>query len=150
MPALRRFCLIHLKAMYEKGIISAEDWETINAKADFDPNRIDELEQVTKHDVIAFLTNVAENVGPASRWIHFGMTSSDVLDTATGMQLKSSGELILTELSRLAEILKLKARQYKNTICIGRSHGIHADPTSVGLKFALEYEEIQRNITRLN
>ncbi len=138
------------KAMYEKGMIPAEDWETINSKADFDSNRIDELEQVTKHDVIAFLTNVAENIGPASRWIHFGMTSSDVLDTATGMQLKSSGELILTELSRLAEILKLKARQYRNTICIGRSHGIHAEPTSFGLKFALWYEEIQRNIIRLD
>ncbi len=138
------------KAMYEKGMIPAEDWETINSKADFDSNRIDELEQVTKHDVIAFLTNVSENIGPASRWIHFGMTSSDVLDTATGMQLKSSGELILTELSRLAEILKLKARQYRNTICIGRSHGIHAEPTSFGLKFALWYEEIQRNIIRLD
>lgn len=138
------------KAMYEKGMIPAEDWETINSKADFDSNRIDELEQVTKHDVIAFLTNVSENIGSASRWIHFGMTSSDVLDTATGMQLKSSGELILTELSRLAEILKLKARQYRNTICIGRSHGIHAEPTSFGLKFALWYEEIQRNIIRLN
>jgi adenylosuccinate lyase len=138
------------KAMYEKGMIPAEDWETINSKADFDSNRIDELEQVTKHDVIAFLTNVSENIGSASRWIHFGMTSSDVLDTATGMQLKSSGELILTELSRLAEILKLKARQYRNTICIGRSHGIHAEPTSFGLKFALWYEEIQRNIIRLD
>lgn len=138
------------RAMFEKGIIPKADWEIINAKADFDTNRIDELEQITRHDVIAFLTNVAENIGPASRWIHFGMTSSDVLDTATGMQLKSSGELILTELSRLAEILKLKARQYRNTICIGRSHGIHAEPTSFGLKFALWYEEIQRNIIRLN
>ncbi|MEN6445153.1 MAG: adenylosuccinate lyase [Candidatus Cloacimonas sp.] len=138
------------RAMYEKGIIPQADWEDINSKADFDSNRIDELELITRHDVIAFLTNVAENVGAASRWIHFGMTSSDVLDTATGMQLKSSGELILTELSRLAEILKLKARQYKNTICIGRSHGIHAEPTSFGLKFALWYEEIERNIQRLN
>lgn len=138
------------RAMYEKGIIPQADWEDINSKADFDPNRIDELELITRHDVIAFLTNVAENVGAASRWIHFGMTSSDVLDTATGMQLKSSGELILTELSRLAEILKLKARQYKNTICIGRSHGIHAEPTSFGLKFALWYEEMERNMQRLN
>jgi adenylosuccinate lyase len=138
------------RAMFEKGIIPQEDWETINAKADFDSNRIDELELITKHDVIAFLTNVGENIGPASRWLHFGMTSSDVLDTATGMQLKSSGELILTELSRLAEILKLKARQYKNTICMGRSHGIHAEPTSFGLKFALWFTEVERNIKRLN
>ena len=138
------------RAMFEKGIIPQEDWEAINAKADFDSNRIDELELITKHDVIAFLTNVGENIGSASRWLHFGMTSSDVLDTATGMQLKSSGELILTELSRLAEILKLKARQYKNTICMGRSHGIHAEPTSFGLKFALWFEEVGRNIKRLN
>ena len=138
------------RAMFEKGIIPKADWEIINAKADFDTNRIDELEQITRHDVIAFLTNVGENIGPASRWLHFGMTSSDVLDTATGMQLKSSGELILTELSRLAEILKLKARQYKNTICMGRSHGIHAEPTSFGLKFALWFEEVGRNIKRLN
>ncbi|HPH94193.1 MAG TPA: lyase family protein, partial [Candidatus Cloacimonas sp.] len=82
------------RAMFEKGIIPKADWEIINAKADFDTNRIDELEQITRHDVIAFLTNVGENIGPASRWLHFGMTSSDVLDTATGMQLKSSGELI--------------------------------------------------------
>ena len=138
------------RAMFEKGIIPKADWEIINAKADFDTNRIDELEQITRHDVIAFLTNVGENIGPASRWLHFGLTSSDVLDTATGMQLKSSGELILTELSRLAEILKLKARQYKNTICMGRSHGIHAEPTSFGLKFALWFEEVGRNIKRLN
>ena len=138
------------RAMFEKGIIPKADWEIINAKADFDTNRIDELEQITRHDVIAFLTNVGENIGPASRWLHFGMTSSDVLDTATGMQLKSSGELILAELSRLAEILKLKARQYKNTICMGRSHGIHAEPTSFGLKFALWFEEVGRNIKRLN
>lgn len=138
------------RAMFEKGIIPKADWEIINAKADFDTNRIDELEQITRHDVIAFLTNVGENIGPASRWLHFGLTSSDVLDTATGMQLKSSGELILTELSRLAEILKLKARQYKNTICMGRSHGIHAEPTSFGLKFTLWFEEVGRNIKRLN
>ncbi len=137
------------RAMHEKGIIPSADWENINSKADFDAARIDELEAITRHDVIAFLTNVAEYVGPSSRYIHFGMTSSDVLDTATAMQLKQSGELILSELSRLAEILKLKARQYKRTLCMGRSHGIHAEPTSFGLKFALWYEETKRNIERL-
>jgi adenylosuccinate lyase len=138
------------RAMHEKGIIPTEDWENINSRADFDATRIDELEAITRHDVIAFLTNVAEYVGPSSRYIHFGMTSSDVLDTATAMQLKQSGELILSELSRLAEILKLKARQYKRTLCMGRSHGIHAEPTSFGLKFALWFEETKRNIERLN
>jgi len=129
--------------------LSAADWENISSKADFDADRIDELELVTKHDVIAFLTNVAEYVGPSSRWIHYGMTSSDVLDTATALQLKSAGELILSELSRLTEILKLKARQYKHTLCMGRSHGIHAEPTSFGLKFAIWHEESKRNIERL-
>jgi adenylosuccinate lyase len=138
------------RAMHEKGIIPTADWEQISAKADFDAARIDELELITRHDVIAFLTNVAEYVGPSSRWIHYGMTSSDVLDTATAMQLKTSGELILSELSRLAEILKLKAREYRHTLCMGRSHGIHAEPTSFGLKFALWYEEAKRNIERLN
>lgn len=137
------------RAMHEKGIIPTQDWENINSKADFDAARIDELEAITRHDVIAFLTNVAEYVGPSSRYIHFGLTSSDVLDTATAMQLKQSGELILSELSRLAEILKLKARQYKRTLCMGRSHGIHAEPTSFGLKFALWFEETKRNIERL-
>jgi len=136
-------------AMHEKGLIPTADWEIINAKADFDAARIDELELITRHDVIAFLTNVAEYVGPSSRYIHYGMTSSDVLDTATAMQLKSSGELILSELERLAEILKLKARQYRTTLCMGRSHGIHAEPTSFGLKFALWFEEAKRNIERL-
>jgi len=137
------------RAMSELGIIPAEDLEQILEKADFDAERIDEIEATTKHDVIAFLTNVAEYVGPASRWIHYGMTSSDVLDTATALQLKQSGLLILSELHRLSEVLKLKAKAYRNTLCMGRSHGIHAEPTSFGLKFALWFDETQRNIERL-
>ncbi len=137
------------KAMHELGIIPDADWETINDKADFTPGRIEEIEAVTRHDVIAFLTNVAEYVGEPARWIHFGLTSSDVLDTATALQLKQSGELILTELHRLAETLKLKAREHRNTLCMGRSHGIHAEPTCFGLKFALWHDETQRNIKRL-
>ncbi|MDZ4183115.1 MAG: adenylosuccinate lyase [Candidatus Cloacimonadaceae bacterium] len=136
------------KAMHELGIIPAADWKVIAEKADFNAERIEEIEAVTKHDVIAFLTNVAEYVGEPARWIHYGMTSSDVLDTATGMQLKQAGELILTELYRLAETLKLKARAHRNTLCMGRSHGIHAEPTSFGLKFALWYDEALRDIER--
>ncbi len=137
------------RAMHDLGLIPDSDWDAISQKADFDPERIEEIEAVTKHDVIAFLTNVAEYVGEPARWIHFGLTSSDVLDTATALQLKQSGELILTELYRLAETLKLKAREYKNAICMGRSHGIHAEPTSFGLKFALWHDETRRNIQRL-
>jgi adenylosuccinate lyase len=136
-------------AMHEMGKIPGADYKEICDKADFDPERIAEIEESTRHDVIAFLTNVAEYVGPASRWIHYGMTSSDVLDTATAMQLKQAGELILSQLHRLAENLKLKAREYRHTLCMGRSHGIHAEPSSFGLKFALWYDETQRNIKRL-
>lgn len=137
------------KAMHDMGIIPTQDYQEICDKADFDVRRIAEIEESTRHDVIAFLTNVAEYVGPASRWIHYGMTSSDVLDTATALQLKQAGELIISQLYRLAENLKLKAREHRHTLCMGRSHGIHAEPTSFGLKFALWYDETQRNIKRL-
>nr|MDK2850255.1 adenylosuccinate lyase [Candidatus Cloacimonadota bacterium] len=137
------------KAMHDMGIIPTREYQEIVERADFDVDRISEIEEVTRHDVIAFLTNVAEYVGPASRWIHYGMTSSDVLDTATALQLKQSGELILSELYRLSETLKLKAREYRKTLIMGRSHGIHAEPTSFGLKFALWFDETQRNIHRL-
>lgn len=137
------------RAMHELGIIPTEDLEVILEKADFDAERIDEIEATTRHDVIAFLTNVAEYVGPASRWIHHGLTSSDVLDTATALQLKQSGLLIMSELNRLSEVLKLMAKAHRRTLCMGRSHGIHAEPTSFGLKFALWFDETQRNIKRL-
>ncbi len=137
------------KAMHETGIIPAEDLKNIIEKADFDVDRIEEIEQTTKHDVVAFLSNIAEYVGASSRWIHFGMTSSDVLDTATSIQLKQAGELILRDLETLSEVLKIKAREYKHTLCIGRSHGIHAEPTTFGLKFVLWFDEMQRNILRM-
>lgn len=137
------------KAMNELGMIPQEDLDVIVEKADFDVERIDEIEEITHHDVIAFLTNIAEYVGPSSRWIHFGMTSSDVLDTASSIQLKQAGELILRDLQKFSEILKMKAREYKNTLCIGRSHGIHAEPTTYGLKYALWFDEMQRNIIRM-
>ncbi len=137
------------KAMNEIGIIPDEDLKDIVEKADFDIERIAEIEETTKHDVVAFLTNVGEYVGPSSRWIHFGMTSSDILDTATSLQLKQAGELILRDLEKFSGVLKMKAREYKHTLCIGRSHGIHAEPTTFGLKFALWYDEMQRNIQRM-
>lgn len=137
------------KAMTELGIIPHDDLTEIIDKADFDVDRITEIEATTKHDVIAFLTNVAEFVGPASRWIHYGMTSSDVLDTATSLQLRQAGELIIRDLEKFSEVLKIKAREHKYTLCIGRSHGIHAEPITFGLKFALWFDEMQRNLTRM-
>ena len=120
------------RAMSQVGIIPDRELNEIVEKADFDVDRIAEIEAVTKHDVIAFLTNVAEYVGESSRWIHYGMTSSDVLDTATSLQLKQAGELILRDLETFSEVLKIKAKEHKYTLCIGRSHGIHAEPTTFG------------------
>jgi len=137
------------RAMNQIGIIPDDDLESILEKADFDVERILEIEETTKHDVIAFLTNIAEYVGDSSRWIHYGMTSSDVLDTATSLQLKQAGELILRDLEKFSEIIKIRAKEHKNTLCIGRSHGIHAEPTIFGLKFALWFDEMQRNIERI-
>jgi adenylosuccinate lyase len=137
------------KAMNQLGIIPDEDLKNIVTKADFNVDRILEIEATTKHDVIAFLTNVSEYVGPSARFIHFGMTSSDVLDTATALQMKEAGELILDDLEKFSEALKQKALKYKETLCIGRSHGIHAEPITFGFKFALYYDEMQRNIKRM-
>ena len=137
------------KSMVELGIVPEEDYKIIAEKADFNVERILEIEATTKHDVIAFLTNVAEYVGTPSRWIHFGMTSSDVLDTATALQMKQSGELILKDLFNFVEVLKNKAIERKDLLSIGRSHGIHAEPTSFGLKFALWFDEMNRNIRRM-
>jgi len=141
--------ILTCEARKEMGEVPEEDLKTIKEKAAFDVKRILEIEETTKHDVIAFLTNVAEYVGPASRHIHYGMTSSDILDTTLAYQMKSAGELLLKQMLELKDALKVRAIEHKNTICIGRSHGIHAEPTTMGLKFALWYEEIKRNIKRL-
>lgn len=131
------------------GEIPQSDLDEIKSKAKFDVKRVLEIEETTKHDVIAFLTNVAENVGPASRHIHYGMTSSDVLDTALAYQIKCAGEILLKDLTVLRDALKVRALEHKRTICVGRSHGIHAEAYSMGLKFALWFEETNRNIERL-
>lgn len=141
--------ILAVEARCNIGDVPVEDLNEIKAKANYEINRVLEIEETTKHDVIAFLTNVAEYVGPASRHIHYGMTSSDILDTTLSYQMRAAGKLLLKRLLEMKEALKDRALEHKNTICIGRSHGIHAEPTTMGLKFALWYEEIKRNITRL-
>lgn len=141
--------ILACEARAKFGEIPVEDVDVIKSKAKFDVKRVLEIEETTKHDVIAFLTNVAEYVGPESRHIHYGMTSSDILDTTLSYQLKSSGEILLKQLLELKNVLRKRAYEHKNTVCVGRSHGIHAEPTSMGLKFALWYEECKRNINRL-
>lgn len=142
--------ILACEARTKMGFIPQNEFEEIKTKANFDIKRVQEIEETTKHDVIAFLTNVAEYVGPASRHIHYGMTSSDVLDTALGYQIKTAGELLLKDLHSLKEVLKKRALEHKRTICVGRSHGIHAEAYSMGLKFALWFEETKRNIERLD
>lgn len=141
--------ILACEARAEMGFIPKEDLDAIRTKGAYDVKRVLEIEETTKHDVIAFLTNVAEYVGPASRHIHYGMTSSDILDTALGYQMKSAGEILLKGMNGLKEVLKKRAIEHKETLCIGRSHGIHAEAYSMGLKFALWHEEAKRNIERL-
>jgi adenylosuccinate lyase len=133
----------------ERGEIPWEDWLVIKEKANFDPNRIEEIEEITKHDVIAFITNVAEYVGLPSRFIHEGLTSSDVLDTSLALLLVEASDILLKDIDRLMEALKKQAFRWKDLIMIGRSHGVHAEPITLGLKFALWYEEMKRNRERL-
>lgn len=136
------------EAQAEYGNIPKHALEIIKQKANFNVKRISEIEQEVKHDVIAFLTNVGEYIGKESRYIHLGMTSSDLLDTAFALLMREAGAIILDDLTRLREEIKKKARQYKNTVCIGRSHGVHAEPTTFGLKMALWFDEVKRNIER--
>jgi len=138
------------EARAEKGEIPSKAVNLIKKRASFDVKRIDEIEAVTDHDVIAFLTSVAENVGEESRYIHAGLTSSDILDTSTAFLMKEAGLLIKKKLSETARILKEMAPEYADVPCIGRTHGIHAEPTVFGLKLALWYTEIARDLKRLN
>lgn len=141
--------LAAVEARVKLGEVPEADYEEIKRKAKFDVARVLEIEKTTKHDVIAFLTNVAEHVGTASRHIHQGMTSSDVLDTALSMQLRDAGKIILADIEHLMRVLARRAKEFKYTLQIGRTHGVHAEPITFGLKLALWHEEMQRNRQRL-
>ncbi len=136
-------------AQAELGVIPKEAAQEVWEKGRFEVARIDEIERETKHDVIAFLTNVTEHVGEPARFLHQGMTSSDVLDTCLAVQLAQAGDILLGDLDALLAALKKRALEHKETVCMGRSHGIHAEPTTFGLKLAGFYAEFQRNRRRL-
>ena len=138
-------CLAHVKL----GNITQEDYDTIKKKADFNVERINEIESEIHHDVIAFLTCVAEYVGPSSRFVHMGLTSSDVVDTAFSLLIRDAGNILLKNVDTLMEALQKQAEAYKYTLIMGRTHGVHAEPTTVGLKFTVWYAEWQRNRKRL-
>jgi len=137
------------EAMAQQEMIPQEAVETIKQKANFSVDRIQEIEETVKHDVIAFLTNVEESVGPDARFIHMGLTSSDILDTAFALQLNEAMLIIIGDVHKLMDVLKEKAFEHKDTAMIGRSHGIHAEPITFGLKVAVWYSEMQRNLQRL-
>jgi adenylosuccinate lyase len=141
--------IVACEAMAQEGLIPQEAFQNIKKKADFSVERILEIEEETKHDVIAFLTNVAEYVGEDSRFVHLGLTSSDILDTSFALLLKEAMDLIIQDTKAFMEVLKEKAEEHKNTVMIGRSHGIHAEPITFGLKLAVWYGEMRRNLKRL-
>ena len=141
--------ILACEAMEKIGKIPKGTSQNIRKKANFDVNKVLEIEKETKHDVIAFLTNVAEYVGKESKFIHQGMTSSDVLDTCLSVQLQNASKILIQSLKSLLISLKKKALDNKSLITIGRSHGIHAEPTTIGLKFAYAYAEFKRNLKRL-
>jgi adenylosuccinate lyase len=137
------------EAMARAGIIPADAARDIRERGRFEIERIEEIEQVTQHDVIAFTTTVAEHVGPSARWLHFGLTSSDIIDTAQALQMRDGCDLILTGLDRLMQAVRLRADEHRRTPMIGRTHGVHAEPMTFGVKLALWYAELARDVTRV-
>ena len=138
-----------LEAMAAEGIVPAEAAREIREKAAFDIERIEAIEEVTQHDVIAFTTAVAEHVGPTARWLHFGLTSSDVIDTAQALQMREASDLIVRLIEALMTAVHARADEHRRTPMIGRTHGVHAEPTTLGLKLALWYAELSRDRTRV-
>jgi len=141
--------ILAAEAMAEQGIVPKSAVEAIRARGKVDPARVDEIEKTTKHDVLAFLTNVAEHVGEEARFLHQGMTSSDVLDTCLSVQLVQAADILIADVDKVLTALKRRAREHKHTITVGRSHGIHAEPTTFGIKLLGHYAEFQRNRARL-
>jgi len=141
--------ILAMEAMAQKGWVPADALARVRKNAKFDIRRIDEIEKRVKHDVIAFLTSVAEHIGEDSRFLHMGMTSSDVLDTSFAVQMRQALTLLIRESQKVFEVLKKRAFEHKDTVMIGRTHGIHAEPVTFGLKMALWADEMRRNIARL-
>jgi len=136
-------------ALADAGLVPREDAKTLREKARFDVARIEEIEQTTQHDVIAFTTSVAEHVGPAARWLHFGLTSSDVLDTALALQMRAACDLLLQDVDALLPAIQARALEHRRTPMIGRTHGVHAEPMTFGVKLALWHAEMARGRARL-
>src|SRR5690625_1462042 len=142
--------ILACEAWAELGVIPKEDVKAIREQASFSIDKIQEIEKETRHDVVAFTRAVSESLGEERKWIHYGLTSTDVVDTALSYLLKQANEIIRRDLERFIDVLKNKAQEYKHTVMMGRTHGVHAEPTTFGLKVALWYEEMKRNLKRFN
>jgi adenylosuccinate lyase len=140
--------ILACEAWSELGVIPKEDVKLLRENASFDVNRIAEIEEETRHDVVAFTRAVSETLGEERKWVHYGLTSTDVVDTALSYLLKQANEILLADLERFVDILKNKAQEHKYTVMMGRTHGVHAEPTTFGLKLALWYQEMKRNLDR--
>lgn len=136
------------KAWSKLGKIPSEDVELLYKNASFDVERIKQIEKETRHDVVAFTRSVSESLGPEKKWVHYGLTSTDVVDTANGFRLKQANQILRTGIEKMIRVLAEKAREHKNTVMMGRTHGVHAEPTTFGLKCALWYAEMKRNLAR--
>src|SRR5699024_8748944 len=132
-------------AWAELGEIPTQDVQAIREKAAFNVDRIHEIEAETRHDVVAFTRSVSESLGDERKWVHYGLTSTDVVDTALSYLLKQANDIIRRDIENFIEVIKQKAIEYKHTVMMGRTHGVHAEPTTFGLKLALWYEEMKRN-----
>jgi adenylosuccinate lyase len=141
--------LLACEGLARRGDIPKEVVSVLRKKAKVDPKRMEEIERVVKHDVIAFLTMLAEQVGPEARYIHLGLTSSDILDTSLAILMQEAADLIIQDLEHLRDVLRRRAMEFKNTVMVGRSHGVHGEPITFGLKLALWYTEVQRQLERM-
>jgi adenylosuccinate lyase len=141
--------LLTLEALAKQKIVPRDSLKRIKKKARFNLKTIKKIEEKTQHDIVAFVTNIAQYIGADARYLHLGLTSSDLLDTTLGVQLKDASDILIADLNRLLDLLAKKAKKYKEMVCIGRTHGVHAEPTTFGLKLALWYAETKRNLERL-
>ena len=142
--------ILALEALARQKKVPQDALKRIKKKARFNIERIKKIEASTQHDVVAFLTNIAQNIGQDAKYLHLGLTSSDILDTTLGVQLKAASDILIDDLTKLLKVLSRKAKLYKDMVCIGRTHGVHAEPTTFGLKLALWFDETKRNLERLS
>ncbi len=149
MEIMLKIEILACEAMSKLGLIPKEALEKIKKNAKFDLDEVKRIEEKTKHDVVAFIVNIGQNLGAESRYLHMGLTSSDLLDTSLSVQCLEASDILIVDLKKLLNVLKLKARKYKDSICVARTHGVHAEPTTFGLKLAVWYDETQRNLSRL-